>query len=131
MAINVNIDNQLALKYSFIVGGKQRNLTFDDNCALELDRVQIKVQKIVAKVDKLEDKDVEKKTVDEQVKLVSELYKEIREAIIPFFDRYFGKGQGQEIYEYANNSTRALATIFGKIASYLDKVEVASNKHKK
>ena len=128
MAINVNIDNQLALKYSFKIGGKNRELTFDDDCALEMNRVEFKVQKIVDKIDNLSEKDIESKSVDEQVKLVSESYKEIREAIMTFFDKYFGNGAGQEIYEYANSSTRAMATIFGKVSSYLNKVEVSNKK---
>lgn len=131
MAINVNIDNQLALKYSFMIGGKKRELTFDDQCALDMDKVQFKVQKISDKVNRMQENVVNKKSTDEQVKIMSGLYKEIRNAIIPFFDKYFGDGQGTEIYEYFNKSTRALATVFGKVNECLDKVEINTNTKKK
>lgn len=131
MAINVNIDNQLALKYSFMIGGKKRELTFDDQCALDMDKVQFKVQKISDKVNRMQENVVNKKSTDEQVKMMSGLYKEIRNAIIPFFDKYFGDGQGTEIYQYFNKSTRALATVFGKVNEYLDKVEINTNTKKK
>jgi len=131
MAINVNIDNQLALKYSFMIGGKKRELTFDDQCALDMDKVQFKVQKISDKVNRMQENVVNKKSTDEQVKMMSGLYKEIRNAIIPFFDKYFGDGQGTEIYEYFNKSTRALATVFGKVNECLDKVEINTNTKKK
>ncbi|KRK90523.1 hypothetical protein EGT49_03800 [Companilactobacillus suantsaicola] len=131
MAINVNIDNQLALKYSFMIGGKKRELTFDDQCALDMDKVQFKVQKISDKVNRMQENVVNKKSTDEQVKMMSGLYKEIRNAIIPFFDKYFGDGQGTEIYQYFNESTRALATVFGKVNECLDKVEINTNTKKK
>lgn len=131
MAINVNIDNQLALKYSFMIGGKKRELTFDDQCALDMDKVQFKVQKISDKVNRMQENVVNKKSTDEQVKMMSGLYKEIRNAIIPFFDKYFGDGQGTEIYQYFNKSTRALATVFGKVNECLDKVEINTNTKKK
>ena len=96
-----------------------------------MDKVQFKVQKISDKVNRMQENVVNKKSTDEQVKMMSGLYKEIRNAIIPFFDKYFGDGQGTEIYEYFNKSTRALATVFGKVNECLDKVEINTNTKKK
>lgn len=130
MAINVNIDNQLGLEYAFKIAGKKREITFTDECALEMERVELTVGNILDRVDKLSDKDLEDKSVEEQVEYVSSMYKEIKDTIIPFFDKYLGDNSGQEIYEYVHESTRALSTIFGKISSYLNKVEINSDKSK-
>lgn len=128
MAINVNIDNQLALEYSFLIAGKKRDLTFDDECALELERVRLKVGKILQKVDSLDDESLDKKSVNDQLKYFDKAYADIRNAIIPFFDKYFGDGTGLEIYKFNHESTRALATVFGKVSDYLDKLEIKNSK---
>lgn len=128
MAINVNIDDQLALEYSFKVAGKKRTLTFTDECALDLEKVQLTVSKAIDDIDNLDEEKFESKDVEDQLKVVDDIYKQIREAIIPFFDKYFGDNAGQEIYKYAHQSTRALSVIFGKINSYLDKVEIKKDK---
>lgn len=125
MAININIDNQLGLVYSFRLAGKKRELVFSDDCALAMDKVNLKVDKIIDNIDKLDDEDIGKKTVDEQFDLLSSWYGEIRDAIIPFFDEFFGDGAGKEIYEYVHKSTRALTVVFNKIYDYLNKVEIS------
>lgn len=128
MAINVNIDNQLGLVYSFRIANKMRELVFSDECALEMNRVGLKVDKITSQIESLYDDELEEKSVDEQMELIKGWYGEIRDAIIPFFDKYFGEEQGQEIYEYVHESTRALATIFSKINDYLNQVTINPNK---
>ncbi|MQS44242.1 hypothetical protein [Companilactobacillus mishanensis] len=128
MAININIDNQLALQYSFKIAGAKRDLTFTDECALDLEKVQLEVGKITDEINKLDDTKIDEEDVESQLGFISDLYAKIRNAIIPFFDKYFGDNAGKDIYEYCHESTRALSVVFGKVASYLDKVEVTSSK---
>lgn len=128
MAINVNIDQKITLEYVFHVANKDRKLVFTDDCALEMERVQLKVDKIIGEVDKLNEKEMDAKSVDDQLDYINDKYGQIRDSIITFFDKYFGDGAGLEIYKHNHESTRALATVFGSIYDYLDKVEVTGNR---
>lgn len=120
----INIDDQLVTKRKFKIAGKEREMTYSDECALEIGRVQLTVTKLLEDIDKTDEKKLEANSVDENLKFISEKYEEIRVAVFAFFDEYFGEKTGQEIYEYNQESTRALSIVFSKVAEYLEKTEI-------
>lgn len=128
MAININIDDQLGLEYMFKIAGKKRGLIYDDECALEIQRVELTVAKSFKRIQDLDDDDLDNLEVDDQLDIVRGAYADIRKAVIPFFDKYFGEGAGQEIYEYYHESTHALGAVFGEINGYLEKVKINDKK---
>lgn len=128
MAININIDDQLGLEYMFKIAGKKRGLIYDDECALEIQRVELTVAKSLKNLDSMDEDEFNELPVEDQLDFARNEYAEIRDAIIPFFDKYFGDNAGQEIYEFCKKSTRGLATVFGEINSYLDKVKINDKK---
>lgn len=130
MAININIDNQLGLEYTFRIAGKKRELVYDDECALEIQRVELTVNKAFQSLEKMDEDEFNEMPVEEQLDFSRDKYAEMRNAIIPFFDKYFGDDAGQEIYEYCHNSTRGLATVFGEINKYLDQTKIKSKTKK-
>lgn len=119
----INIDNQLSLEYTFRIANKPHKLTFSDDCALDMEKVNLKVDKIMQNLEKMDDNELEEKSVDEQTEIMKNFYEELRDSIIPFFDEYMDDS-GQEIYEYYKESTRALAVVFRKVYDYLSKVEI-------
>ncbi|QLE64013.1 hypothetical protein LROSL1_1196 [Furfurilactobacillus rossiae] len=130
MPINVNIDDQLALVFSFRIANKLRDVTFDDSMASQLERTQLKVGKIIQKVDKDDNDELDAMTVDDQLKYVNARYGEVRRVLIDFFDQAFGSGAGKEIYAHYHNSSRALVEVFGKVYSYLNKINIKDAKAK-
>lgn len=119
----INIDNQLGLEYSFRIGGKVHKLIFSDDTALSMDRVNLKVDKILDDISNMDENELRNKTVDEQAEIMKQMYADMRDAIIDFYDEYMNDA-GQEIYESFHQSTRALVTSFGKLYDYLNKVEI-------
>lgn len=119
----INIDNQLGLEYSFRIGGKVHKLTFSDDTALSMDKVNLKVDKILDNLNSMDEEELRNKSVDEQTEVMRKMYADMRDAIIEFYDEYMDDA-GQDIYDSFHQSTRALVTSFGKLYDYLNKVEI-------
>lgn len=124
----INIDNQIKTKYNFTIAGKDRGMTFSDVEAVELEKVRLRVTKLIDGITDKELKELDKETVDQQAAYLEKKYAELRDIIISYFDKHFGAGNGKEIYDFYNQSTRALSTVFSKVADYLDKVDVSQAK---
>ncbi|PIO83545.1 hypothetical protein BSQ39_08190 [Loigolactobacillus backii] len=124
----INIDNQIQTKYNFTIAGKDRGMTFSDVEALELSKVELRVTKLIDGITDKELKELDHETVDQQAAYLEKKYNELRDIIIGYFDKHFGDGNGEEIYDFYNQSTRALSTVFRKVADYLDKVDVSQAK---
>ncbi|KAF0361379.1 hypothetical protein ABHC39_04180 [Pediococcus acidilactici] len=124
MAININIDDQLGLEYAFRIAGKKRELTYDDECAAEIERVQLIVNKLNNEIEDKAKDNLDDLPVDEQLAYFNTKYGEIKDALIVFFDKYFGDGAGDEFYEYYHHSTRALSNVFLQINKYLEQVTI-------
>lgn len=123
-AISINIDSELGLVYNFKIGGKNRELTFTDQCASDMDKVNLKVAKTLDEISNLDTNKLNNESVKDQSKLMMKYFAEIRNAIIEFFDDYFGHSAGKEIYKYYHESTRALSFVFNKIYEKLNQVTI-------
>jgi hypothetical protein len=129
-AINavIDIDKQIQTKYKFRIAGKERAMTFSDIEAIELSKVELRVTKIIDGITDKEMKELDKEPVDQQAAYLKNKYDELRTIVTNFFDKNFGQGSGAEIYKFYNGSTRAVTTVFRKVADYLDKVDVSKAK---
>lgn len=124
----INIDNQIQTQYTFTIAGKERQMTFSDVEASELSKVEFQVTKLINSITDKELKELDKETVEQQTAYLENKWGELRDIILGYFDKHFGTGNGKEIYTFYNESTRALATVFRKVADYLDKVDVSQAK---
>lgn len=122
MAINkIDIDKNMKLKYTFHFGGEDHIVTYTDEFATAISKTSIEVQDKLDKIMSTKKlKEIEKMSVNAQTKVLANVYDDLKKILFGFFDTYFGEGTGQSAYAYYNQSTRALATVFGQISHYLD-----------
>lgn len=128
----INIDSKIKNTEQVIIGGKTRNIIFNDDFNRKVTDVQLAVSKSQYNFKELDQDELEAMSLDEQKEIISCGFDDMCTAAINFFDQQFGEGAGQEIYNYYHKSSDALAFVIGELYRLSNDIVVrAKNKKKK
>ncbi|XRJ96322.1 hypothetical protein ACPBEI_07945 [Latilactobacillus sakei] len=132
----INIDSKIKNTEQVIIGGKTRDIAFNDEFNRKVSDLELTIGKSVKSIKDLDEDVAENMTLDEQKKLIKGKIKEVATAAIKFFDEQFEKGSGQEIYDYYHQSSEALAIVVGQLKDLSDNMlikhkNITKNKKKK
>lgn len=110
----LNLDQKLTVdnKKAVQIGGKEYELTFNDKFAKLVADMQLKVAEATKGFDdddKL--KKFAKKEYTEQKEQLMTAFDEGKKIVIDALDQLLGKGEGERLYKYYNESTQALTTL--------------------
>lgn len=110
----INLDQKLTVdnKKAVQIGGKEYELTFNDKFAKLVADMQLKVAEATKGFDdddKL--KKFAKKEYAEQKEQLMTAFDEGKKIVIDALDQLLGKGEGERLYKYYNESTQALTTL--------------------
>ncbi|NVM33692.1 hypothetical protein HWI72_08765 [Pediococcus acidilactici] len=122
----INLDNKLQTVKEFIVGGKKRNVIYDDKFMAAIAEADIRIGKDLEEFidpDKETIEKFNKKTAVEQLEIYSDLQAKVKDDLINTLDSAFGKGAGEELYAYFNHSTNSLYAIVEALNEYSDVVK--------
>ncbi|MEM1455576.1 hypothetical protein AAHB45_01545 [Pediococcus pentosaceus] len=122
----INLDNKLQTVKEFIVGGKKRNVIYDDKFMTAIAEADIRIGKDLEKYvdpDKETIKEFNKKTAVQQLEIYSELQAKVKNDLVNTLDSAFGQGAGKELYAYFNHSTNSLYAIVEALNEYSDVVK--------
>lgn len=126
MKMAINLDNKLQTVKEFIVGGKKRNVIYDDKFMAAIAEADIRIGKDLEEYidpDKETIEKFNKKTAVEQLEIYSDLQAKVKDDLINTLDSAFGKGAGEELYAYFNHSTNSLYAIVEALNEYSDVVK--------
>lgn len=118
--MTINIDSKIKNTEEVIIGGKTRNIAFNDEFNRTVSDLELTIGKTVKSIKDLDDDVAENMTLDEQKSLIKTKINEIANAAMNFFDEQFGKGAGQEIYTYYHQSSDALAIVVSQLKDLSD-----------
>lgn len=110
----LNLDQKLTVdnKKAAQIGGKEYELIFNDKFAKLVADMQLKVAEATKGFDdddKL--KKFAKKEYAEQKEQLMTAFDEGKKIVIDALDQLLGKGEGERLYKYYNESTQALTTL--------------------
>lgn len=110
----LNLDQKLTVdnKKTVQIGGKEYELIFNDKFAKLVADMQLKVAEATKGFDdddKL--KKFAKKEYAEQKEQLMAAFDEGKKIVIDALDQLLGKGEGERLYKYYNESTQALTTL--------------------
>lgn len=110
----LNLDQKLTVdnKKTVQIGGKEYELIFNDKFAKLVADMQLKVAEATKGFDdddKL--KKFAKKEYAEQKEQLMAAFDEGKKIVINALDQLLGKGEGERLYKYYNESTQALTTL--------------------
>lgn len=110
----LNLDQQLTVdnKKTVQIGGQEYNLVFNDKFAKLVADMQLKVAEATKGFDdddKL--KQFAKKEYTEQKEQLMTAFDEGKEIVVDALDQLLGKGEGERLYKYYNESTQALTAL--------------------
>lgn len=110
----LNLDQKLTVdnKKAVQIGGKEYELIFNDKFAKLVADMQLKVAEATKGFDdddKL--KKFAKKEYAEQKEQLMTAFDEGKKIVIDALDQLLGKGEGERLYKYYNESTQALTTL--------------------
>ena len=110
----LNLDQKLTVdnKKAVQIGGKEYELIFNDKFAKLVADMQLKVAEATKDFDdddKL--KKFAKKEYAEQKEQLMTAFDEGKKIVIDALDQLLGKGEGERLYKYYNESTQALTTL--------------------
>lgn len=110
----LNLDQKLTVdnKKTVQIGGKEYELIFNDKFAKLVADMQLKVVEATKGFDddnKL--KQFAKKEYAEQKEQLMTVFDEGKNIVIDALDQLLGKGEGERLYKYYNESTRALTAL--------------------
>ena len=110
----INLDQKLTVdnKKAVQIGGKEYELIFNDKFAKLVADMQLKVAEATKGFDdddKL--KKFAKKEYAEQKEQLMTAFDEGKKIVIDALDQLLGKGEGERLYKYYNESTQALTTL--------------------
>lgn len=110
----LNLDQKLTVdnKKTVQIGGKEYNLVFNDKFAKLVADMQLKVVEATKGFDdddKL--KQFAKKEYAEQKEQLMTVFDEGKNIVIDALDQLLGKGEGERLYKYYNESTQALTAL--------------------
>ncbi|KAF0353797.1 hypothetical protein GBO97_07590 [Pediococcus acidilactici] len=122
----INLDSKLQTVKEFVVGGKKRSVVYDDKFMLAIAEADIRIGKDLEKVTNLtedEAKKLDKLEVSKQVDVLSDVFDKVNKDLVRTLDSAFGKGVGEELYEYFHYSTNSLYAIVEALNEYSDVVK--------
>lgn len=119
----INFDKKIKNTETIILGGKEREIVFNDDFRNAITQTGMKTQQYLDKADHVSEKEIDKMSLNEIDQQVSKYLKDAKTIMFAFFDRYMGKGTGQELYTYFNHSTKALGDIIGELYNLSEKVD--------
>lgn len=110
----LNLDQKLTVdnKKAVQIGGKEYELIFNDKFAKLVADMQLKVAEATKGFDdddKL--KKFAKKEYAEQKEQLMTAFDKGKKIVIDALDQLLGKGEGERLYKYYNESTQALTTL--------------------
>lgn len=110
----LNLDQQLTVdnKKTVQIGGKEYELIFNDKFAKLVADMQLKVAEATKGFDdddKL--KQFAKKEYTEQKEQLMTAFDEGKKIVVDALDQLLGKGEGERLYKYYNESTQALTAL--------------------
>lgn len=110
----LNLDQQLTVdnKKTVQIGGKEYNLVFNDKFIKLVADMQLKVAEATKGFDdddKL--KKFAKKEYAEQKEQLMTAFDEGKKVVVDALDQLLGKGEGERLYKYYNESTQALTAL--------------------
>ena len=110
----LNLDQKLTVdnKKAVQIGGKEYDLVFNDKFIKLVADMQLKVAEATKGFDdddKL--KKFAKKEYAEQKEQLMTAFDEGKKVVIDALDQLLGKGEGERLYKYYNESTQALTTL--------------------
>lgn len=110
----LNLDQQLTVdnKKTVQIGGKEYDLVFNDKFIKLVADMQLKVAEATKGFDdddKL--KKFAKKEYAEQKEQLMTAFDEGKKVVIEALDQLLGKGEGERLYKYYNESTQALTAL--------------------
>lgn len=110
----LNLDRKLTVdnKKAVQIGGKEYELIFNDKFAKLVADMQLKVAEATKGFDdddKL--KKFAKKEYAEQKEQLMTVFDKGKNIVIDALDQLLGKGEGERLYKYYNESTQALTTL--------------------
>ena len=110
----LNLDQKLTVdnKKTVQIGGKEYDLVFNDKFIKLVADMQLKVAEATKGFDdddKL--KKFAKKEYAEQKEQLMTAFDEGKKVVVDALDQLLGKGEGERLYKYYNESTQALTTL--------------------
>lgn len=133
----INIDKMLDTRKHFLIAGKEIEVVFNDKTSKMISNVYLEITDLIKKSTDIENaKDIDNKDLNEQKKIVENIFEQIRAICIDLFDSIIGDGEGIRIYNYYDGSTQALTVIIGIIEEHNQvykeqSYKKAKNKYKK
>jgi pyridoxine 5'-phosphate synthase PdxJ len=103
MKMAINLDNKLQTVKEFVVGGKKRNVIYDDKFMTAIAEADIRIGKDLEEYidpDKETIEKFNKKTAVQQLEIYSGLQSKVKNDLVNTLDSAFGKGAGEELYAY-------------------------------
>lgn len=128
---SINLDERLDLetKVDVTVAGKNYSVMLNDELSAKISDVQLELSQRIEDLTDMSEKEFKEMSLDERKKLVSDTMNDGREDIFRAIDRIFGDGEGKRIYDYYNQSTRAISKVISAIDDILnDRLQTNRNR---
>lgn len=128
---SINLDERLNLdtKVNVTVAEKEYSLVLNDELSVKISDVQLELSKRIEDLTDMPEEKFKEMSLEERKKLVVDTMHDGREDIFKAMDRIFGTGEGKRIYDYYNQSTRAISKIIAAIDDVLnDKLQTNKNR---
>ena len=128
---SINLDERLNLdtKVDVTVAEKEYSLVLNDELSVKISDVQLELSKRIEDLTDMPEEKFKEMSLEERKKLVVNTMHDGREDIFKAMDRIFGAGEGKRIYDYYNQSTRAISKIIAVIDDVLnDKLQTNKNR---
>lgn len=129
--VSINLDERLDLetKVDVTVAGKNYSVMLNDELSAKISDVQLELSQRIEDLTDMSEKEFKEMSLDERKKLVSDTMNDGREDIFRAIDRIFGDGEGKRIYDYYNQSTRAISKVISAIDDILnDRLQTNRNR---
>lgn len=129
--VSINLDERLDLetKVDVTVAGENYSVMLNDELSAKISDVQLELSQRIEDLTDISEKEFKEMSLDERKKLVSDTMNDGREDIFRAIDRIFGDGEGKRIYDYYNQSTRAISKVISAIDDILnDRLQTNRNR---
>ena len=129
--VSINLDERLDLetKVDVTVAGENYSVMLNDELSAKISDVQLELSQRIEDLTDMSEKEFKEMSLDERKKLVSDTMNDGREDIFRAIDRIFGDGEGKRIYNYYNQSTRAISKVISAIDDILnDRLQTNRNR---
>lgn len=129
--VSINLDERLDLetKVDVTVAGKNYSVMLNDELSAKISDVQLELSQRIEDLTDMSEKEFKEMSLDKRKKLVSDTMNDGREDIFRAIDRIFGDGEGKRIYDYYNQSTRAISKVISAIDDILnDRLQTNRNR---